>query len=219
MIAECPTCRARCRIERGSIPAGGARVRCPRCEAVFRVRAHLGRRLGRWMYEKAPGFAPVTERAYRLVADHRRGFSFLTSLLWGADPSVSTYTLARGLFIRLVGIVFLIAFVSLWVQIDGLVSSKGIVPIAEYLELVHANIGARAYRLLPTLCWFDASDAMLNGLCLAGLVLSLLLVIGLAPIPVLLGLWATYLSVSVAGQAFLGFQWDTLLLAGVQQLA
>lgn len=38
MIAACPTCGARYRIESGQLPSGGARLRCPRCRAVFRVR-------------------------------------------------------------------------------------------------------------------------------------------------------------------------------------
>jgi lipase maturation factor 1 len=45
-----------------------------------------------------------------------------------------------------------------------------------------------------------------------GVVLSILLILGIAPIPVLALLWACYLSLAVAGQAFLGFQWDVLLI-------
>lgn len=39
MIAACPNCEARCRIDRSKLPSGGARVRCPRCQSVFRVRS------------------------------------------------------------------------------------------------------------------------------------------------------------------------------------
>jgi predicted Zn finger-like uncharacterized protein len=38
MIAACPKCAARYRIERERLEAGGVRLRCARCEAVFRVR-------------------------------------------------------------------------------------------------------------------------------------------------------------------------------------
>jgi len=38
MIAACPTCGARYRIDVAKLPADGARLRCARCEAVFRVR-------------------------------------------------------------------------------------------------------------------------------------------------------------------------------------
>jgi predicted Zn finger-like uncharacterized protein len=37
MIAACPHCKARYRIERERLPAQGARLRCARCRAVFRV--------------------------------------------------------------------------------------------------------------------------------------------------------------------------------------
>jgi predicted Zn finger-like uncharacterized protein len=37
MIAACPKCGARYRIERGKLRAEGTRLRCSRCEAVFRV--------------------------------------------------------------------------------------------------------------------------------------------------------------------------------------
>jgi predicted Zn finger-like uncharacterized protein len=38
MIAGCPTCAARYRIDTAKLPAEGARLRCSRCETVFRVR-------------------------------------------------------------------------------------------------------------------------------------------------------------------------------------
>jgi predicted Zn finger-like uncharacterized protein len=38
MIAACPRCSARYRIEKGRLRPEGARLRCSRCEAVFRVR-------------------------------------------------------------------------------------------------------------------------------------------------------------------------------------
>ena len=38
MIAGCPTCGARYRIDTSKLRAEGARLRCSRCETVFRVR-------------------------------------------------------------------------------------------------------------------------------------------------------------------------------------
>ena len=37
MIAACPTCGARYRIEAAKLPSEGARLRCARCQSVFRV--------------------------------------------------------------------------------------------------------------------------------------------------------------------------------------
>ena len=39
MIVACPRCEARYRVDEAKIGANGARLRCARCEAIFRVRA------------------------------------------------------------------------------------------------------------------------------------------------------------------------------------
>jgi hypothetical protein len=122
------------------------------------------------------------------------------------------YFVARWLFLRLLGVVYLAAFLSLWVQVHGLVGSHGILPVGEYLADVRGVTGAERYALVPTLCWLDPGDPFLDGLCGGGVVLSGLLILGVAPAPVLLLLWAFYLSLTVAGQEFLGYQWDNLLL-------
>ena len=55
-------------------------------EAVFQSLGKVsGRRWLVWGYERIPGFAPVTEIAYGLVARNRRLASFFTRLLWGND--------------------------------------------------------------------------------------------------------------------------------------
>jgi hypothetical protein len=66
--------------------------------------------------------------------------------------------LTRWLFMRGLGLTFLIAFVSLWVQIHGLVGSNGILPAQEFLDRAHQALGADAYARVPTLCWIDSSD-------------------------------------------------------------
>jgi hypothetical protein len=130
----------------------------------------------------------------------------------GPATTAPSYFLSRGLFLRLLALVYLAAFVSLGVQIDGLVGSRGILPVGEYLTAVRAHWGNACYYLAPTLCWLDPSDSCLHALCIAGVVLSGLLLVGVAPVPVLLALWACYLSLATAGQIFLNYQWDALLL-------
>jgi len=115
-------------------------------------------------------------------------------------------------FLRLVGLVYLIAFLSLWVQIEGLVGADGILPIADYLDRVQEQTGADRYWRLPTLLWLGDSNLALHSLCGAGVLLSLALIAGVAPIPVLFSLWVCYLSLAYGGQTFLSFQWDILLL-------
>jgi hypothetical protein len=112
----------------------------------------------------------------------------------------------------MLGLVYLIAFVSFWVQIDGLVGSNGMSPLSQFLPAVRQQLGLDAYFLLPTLCWFDSSNAFLHFLCGGGVVLSLLLILGVAPALSLVALFVFYLSLTIAGQVFLNFQWDVLLL-------
>jgi lipase maturation factor 1 len=118
---------------------------------------------------------------------------------------------SRWIFLRVLGLIYLSAFVSLWVQLDGLVGSSGILPAERLMELARAQLGGRPH-LLPTLLWFGASDTFLHVLTGAGTALAVLLTIGIAPVPVLTALWALYLSLSLGGQTFFSFQWDTLLL-------
>ena len=182
--------------------------------AVFRALA-LGRprrRLPFWLYRHLPGVAPLTEKAYRLVAGRRRFFSGLTRLLWGSNPEPPTFLLTRWFFLKGLALVYLIAFLSLLVQADGLMGPNGILPAADYLHAAHAQLGADAYRVLPTLGWLHPGGAMPVILCALGAGVSLVLLAGLAPVPLLAGLWALYLSVTVMGQDFLSFQWDGLLL-------
>jgi hypothetical protein len=130
----------------------------------------------------------------------------------GSERKPAGYFLSRWVFLKLLGCVYLAAFLSFWVQCAGLIGSRGILPVREYLSAVRQHAGWERYYQTPTLCWVDSSDRSLTGLCIAGVVLSILLILGLAPALVLFLLWAFYLSLCVAGQEFFYYQWDTLLL-------
>jgi len=182
-------------------------------EAVYRsLRYRSSKEWLAWSYDHVPGFAAVSETAYKFIAHNRSLGSTFTRLLWGKDVRPPTYFWARRWFLRMLGLVYLIAFVSLWVQVDGLVGSNGMSPVSQFLPAVRQQLGADAYFLLPTLCWFDSSNAFLHFLCGGGVVLSLLLIFGVAPALSLVVLFVFYLSLTIAGQAFLSFQWDVLLL-------
>ena len=113
---------------------------------------------------------------------------------------------------RLLGLVYLIAFVSLGVQVKGLIGSRGILPVGELLEWAEQRAGSARFWLLPTLLWLRSTDGALLALCWGGALLALLLILDVAPALVLLLLWTCYLSLASVGQVFLGYQWDALLL-------
>ena len=113
----------------------------------------------------------------------------------------------RDLFLRLLGLVFLAAFLSLLVQITALVGDDGLLPARVLLTRVDSLADA------PTLFrWIEPSDGALRALAIAGAVLSLALAGNLAPRWCLVALWVLYLSFVTVGQEFFAFQWDNLLL-------
>jgi predicted DCC family thiol-disulfide oxidoreductase YuxK len=182
-------------------------------EAVYRS---LGNRASRrwlsWNYEHIPGFANLSEFAYGMIARHRIGASNFTRVLWGDEVRPPTYYWARKWFLRSLGIIYAIAFVSLWVQIDGLIGASGILPVREFITALREQLGGGGLFLLPTLCWFNSSDSFLHFLCGAGVFFSLVLICDFAPAICLVILFIFYLSLTLAGQTFLSFQWDILLL-------
>ena len=122
------------------------------------------------------------------------------------------FALSRDLFLRLLGLVHLTAFASLAPQILGLVGADGLMPAAAYLDRAYEIWGSAAYHDLPTLLWLWPSDGFLVGTCWLGMVLSAAAMAGVAPRAVFPALWVCYLGLTVAGQDFLVFQWDALLL-------
>lgn len=182
-------------------------------EAVYRsLSCRSSRKWLAWSYDHLPGFAPVSEFGYRIVSGNRTFFSVMTRLLWGENVRRPDYFWARKWFLRALGLIYFIAFISLWVQIDGLVGANGILPVADYLKAAREQLGPRAMSILPTLCWLNASDGFLHFLCGGGVLLSILLMAGVARTLSLGLLFVFYLSLTVAGQTFLNFQWDILLI-------
>ena len=137
--------------------------------------------------------------------------------MYGKSLERPTYRIAGVLFVRMLGLVYLIAFVSLWTQVGGLVGDHGIQPVADFLEAAQAyfaaqNPPASPVWHIPTLLWISPHDALLHLLCGTGTLLALMVIGGVLPMPALVLLWVCYLSLFHAGQVFLSFQWDSLLL-------
>jgi predicted DCC family thiol-disulfide oxidoreductase YuxK len=182
-------------------------------EAVYRsLQYRSSKRWLVWSYDHIPGFAAISEFGYKLIASNRATGSIITRLLWGDDVRPPTYFWARTWFLRMLGVVYLCAFISFWVQIDGLIGADGVLPINQLLPAAHNEVGSQAYLFLPTLCWLNSSNGFLHLLCGAGVAFSLLLIVGLAPVLSLIALFLFYLSLATAGQTFFSFQWDILLL-------
>jgi predicted DCC family thiol-disulfide oxidoreductase YuxK len=165
-----------------------------------------------WLYSRLPGFAPASECAYNFFSRRRGVLNRVSKVLWGPALESERYELVRWVFLRLFGAIYVAAFASLEVQILGLVGHSGILPLPDYLEAAHRAFGSAAYRILPTLFWLNASDAALVAGTVVGVLLGLLVILDLWTRPALIGLFVLYLSYVYAGQDFMSFQWDLLLL-------
>ncbi len=115
------------------------------------------------------------------------------------------------LFLKALGIIYLIAFVSFGVQADGLIGSHGILPLANYLHGVRDAMGARAFWYVPTVFWINSSDPAIRLAWIAGALLAVTLTLGFFRRVCLVLLLVLYISISTAGQDFWSFQWDILL--------
>ncbi len=165
-----------------------------------------------WAYEHVPGFAAVSEWCYRRIALHRSFSYHATVWLWGKYPEPASYEIAVRWFFRALGLIYLIAFLSLEVQIKGLIGARGILPAARFLAAVRGTYGVSAWLHLPTVFLVGASDLTLRAACIVGAVASLAITLGFARRWALVAAYILYLSLVHAGQTFLSFQWDYLLL-------
>jgi predicted DCC family thiol-disulfide oxidoreductase YuxK len=197
-------------VEPGGQVVSGAR-------AVFLTLAYApGMAWSLWLYEHLPGFAPFTEAAYHLIAAHRTFFYHFTRLTFGKRIRPWKLAQTEWLFLRLLAVIYLIAFGSLAVQVTGLIGARGILPLGGYLTAVSKTLGWRGYWSMPTIFWLAHGDAFLKAASIAGAVIAAVLLLGILKGSwerlLLVCLYILYLSFSTAGQDFLSFQWDSLLL-------
>ncbi len=131
---------------------------------------------------------------------------------WLLAPAVD-YQLTSWLFLKGLALVYVAAFLSLAVQIDGLAGESGILPYQHFLEQQFSEQGYWAWLHIPTLFWLDSSDVALQGAAIAGALLGVFLLLGWGQQRlILILLFVLYLSLYHAGQVFMSFQWDYLLL-------
>jgi predicted DCC family thiol-disulfide oxidoreductase YuxK len=195
-------------------------TRAQGAEASFLTLSHApGKGVWLWLYRRMPGFAAVSELAYRFIAAHRPAFFRISLALWGRDYRPPRHDLVSFLFLRLFGLIYLAAFVSFAVQAQGLIGSDGILPLREFVDGVTARFGAERFLVAPMVFWIDDGDTAIAVVCWAGVALSVLLTINLLPRLSLFLLYVLYLSLLYAGQSFMTYQWDTFLLeTGVMAL-
>ena len=114
--------------------------------------------------------------------------------------------------LRALGVIYGIAFLSFGMQARGLIGSQGILPVADFLRAVRDSLGPHAWLEVPTVLWGSASDGALTAVWVAGLAAALAAMFTRWPRAALAVCLVLWLSLCAAGQDFLSFQWDVLLL-------
>ena len=97
---------------------------------------------------------------------------------WERAREAPRYWLTRFLILRLVGFVYLFAFLSLALQVLPLIGHGGLLPADRFLERVAEHAGSRwlGFWRLPSVFWLGISDRALVVLAWSGVSLSLVVV-------------------------------------------
>ena len=120
------------------------------------------------------------------------------------------FVISSWVYGRALGLVLLIAFVSLGVQAQGLFGSRGVMPIS--MLVASAKRAGHSFFQHPSALWWSSSDPTITVLWVVGAIAALALLVGLVPTIALAVAWFAYLSFVVVGWPFMSFQWDSLLL-------
>lgn len=124
----------------------------------------------------------------------------------------SRFVLVTWLFFRGLALIYLSAFASMAVQIEGLLGSEGILPATSALSALQDVSPLHKLRRIPSLFWLDASDTALIVVCYIGMGAALLLLLNRFSRAALITCYLLYLSIVAIGQDFMLFQWDVFLL-------
>lgn len=125
-----------------------------------------------------------------------------------------SYWLTRFLMLRLLGVVYLFAFLVAANQLLPLVGEHGLTPAAPYLERVREHFAseARTWLRYPTLFLLGCSDQAILAIAWTGVALAALCAAGYANAISMALLWAFYLSIAQIGQRFYSFGWENQIL-------
>ena len=121
---------------------------------------------------------------------------------------------SRWIYLRIVGLLYVAAFLSLSSEIVGLIGPSGLFPAEEYLSSIAEREAGVWSRLLaaPTVAWLGSGAAALRGCCWVGLAAAVLLVVNLLPRAALVVCWVCYLSLLTIAPHFSWYASDSLLL-------
>jgi hypothetical protein len=144
-------------------------------------------------------------------ATNETGLEFQPGIEEAMPP---TYWLTRFMMLRLLGVIYAVAFLVAINQLLPLIGSAGLSPAGNYFKQVAEALGSvrAGFIRLPSLFWFFQSDTAILTVAWIGFILSLIVAAGFANVPLLAVLWLLYLSIVHAGQEWYGYGWEIQLL-------
>src|SRR5512146_3224484 len=118
------------------------------------------------------------------------------------------------MILRLLGVIYAIAFLVAINQLLPLIGSDGLLPVGIYFNQIRETWGSTSagFMRLPSLFWFFNSDPALLTVAWTGFILSLIVTAGFANAPLLTVLWLLDMSIVHAGQEWYGYGWEIQLL-------
>ncbi len=129
-------------------------------------------------------------------------------------PDRESYWLTRFVILRLLGLIYAIAFLVAANQILPLIGSDGLLPVGTFLAHVRLALGGSlgGFVRLPSLFWLNHSDTALVTTAWLGFALSCVVLCGYANALLLAVLWVLYMSFVHVGQEWYGYGWEVQLL-------
>jgi Lipase maturation factor len=124
--------------------------------------------------------------------------------------SADTYWLTRFVLLRWMGFVYLIAFYVAARQLVPLVGASGLTPAPLFFHQMSEHFGGSlsGFMALPSLFWWNCSDAMLRIIPWLGVVISCVVLAGYANALMMAVLWFFYVSIVHVGQDWYGYGWE-----------
>jgi Lipase maturation factor len=124
-----------------------------------------------------------------------------------------TYWLTRFVILRLLGVLYAVAFLVAINQIVPLIGVHGLLPVGLFLEQVGQTLGSTGagFVRLPSIFWLGHSDGTLLTAAWVGLGISCIVAAGFANALLLAVLWVLYMSFVHVGQEWYSYGWEIQL--------
>ena len=138
-----------------------------------------------------------------------------------ATEGRQTFRVTRFVILRLVGLVYFVAFLGAYNQNRGLMGKDGLIPAHEHWTSLLSSCKTsklECFTSHPSLYWFldftMLEDEIMDYTALSGMTLSLLVVLGLDSFLVMIALWLLDFSIVTSAEhtSFYSYGWESQLL-------